>query len=353
MSVWRFFLSKLGFLIGIFLSISVLCFAGCMPRVQQVSSPATVPSISGHVVVVSDGTQLPLRTWKSSNPETHIIVALHGFNDYSNAFTAPAEWWSSNGITTYAYDQRGFGNASDLGVWPGIQILVQDLYDVIEAVRTRHGATPIILAGSSMGGAVVLVAYGSPTFSKVWSSASSSGVVAATTPFVQGVILAAPAVWGRTTMNPLFRVVLWLAAHVAPATHVSGRNLNITPSNNIEMLRALNQDPLVIKNTRTDSVYGLVNLMDAALDAAQGLSVPTLVLYGGKDEIIPRGAMQIMMERLDLSQRLIFYPERYHMLFRDLQAETVWRDVLTWVRDPSAELPSRLSRYAREKLEKN
>ena len=338
MSFCRFFLSKLGFLIGIFLSISVLCFAGCTPRVQQFGSRATTPSISSHMVVVSDGTQLPLRTWKSTNTETHVIVALHGFNDYSN---------------TYAYDQRGFGNASDPGIWPGIRILVQDLYDVIEAVRVRHNDVPIILAGSSMGGAVVLAAYGSPTFSKVWNSVPSSGVVAGATPSVQGAILAAPAVWGRTTMNPIFRVVLWLMAHVAPAAHISGRKLNITPSDNLEMLRALSQDPLVIKTTRTDSVYGLVNLMDVALDSARGLLVPTLVLYGGKDEIIPRGATRLMVERLGLSQRFVLYPEGYHMLFRDLQAETVWRDALTWVRDQNAELPSGLSRNAREMLEKN
>ncbi len=93
--------------------------------------------------------------------------------------------------------------------------------------------------------------------------------------------------------------------------------------------------------------------MDAAFDAVRGLSVPTLVLYGGKDEIIPRGVTRLMVERLDLSQRFVFYPEGYHMLFRDLQAEIVWRDALTWIWDPSAELPSRLSHDAREKIEKD
>jgi alpha-beta hydrolase superfamily lysophospholipase len=36
---------------------------------------------------------------------------LHGFNDYSNAFEVPAQALAWRGIATYAYDQRGFGEA--------------------------------------------------------------------------------------------------------------------------------------------------------------------------------------------------------------------------------------------------
>ena len=346
-------MSKLSFRIVIVLGAVLLFFAGCTPRTQQFGSQAATPLISGHGVIVSDGTKLPLRIWESTKPETHVIIALHGFNDYSNSFALPAEWWSSKSITTYAYDQRGFGNSSVDGIWPGIQILVQDLYDVIEAVQARHSDVPIILAGSSMGGAVILVAYGTSPFSNVRSSAASNGVVASATPSVQGTILLAPAVWGRTTMSLLSRGILWLMAHLAPAAHVSGKNLYITPSDNIEMLRALSKDPLVIKNTRIDSVYGLVNLMDAALDAAQGFAVPTLVLYGDKDEIIPREATQLMLEGFGLSHRFVLYPNGYHMLLRDLQAKTVWRDALYWIRDPSADLPFEQSPDVRKRLSEN
>ena len=344
---------KQGILLGVWLCVSILGFAGCTPRVQDFVSQAVTPSIANGAVVVSDGTRLPLRTWKSEGPETHVIIALHGFNDYSNAFTLPAAWWSSHGVPTYAYDQRGFGSASDPGIWPGIQNLVQDLYDVIEAVRVRHPDASVVLAGSSMGGAVVLAAYGSPPIPNVRDQAPSTLIRARTPPSVQGAILSAPAVWGRATMNPVYRAVLWLMAHIAPAAHVSGRNLNITPSDNIEMLRALSKDPLVIKNTRTDSIYGLVNLMDAALDSARRLSIQALVLYGDKDEIIPRGATRLMVERLEPRHRFVLYPDGYHMLFRDLQAETVWRDTLAWIRDPDGVLPSGQGRDARAKLAQN
>lgn len=293
-----------------------------------------------------------MRVWEAHGEELYVIVALHGFNDYSSAFSMPAAWWAVQGVTTYAYDQRGFGNAAQRGIWPGTRNLVRDLYDVVSAVRVRHKGTPVFLVGASMGGAVIIAGYGgSESRSVARPSADRSDSLSP--PPVDGVILAAPAVWGRATMNLLYRAVLWLMVHLAPGAHVSGKDLGITPSDNLEMLRALGRDPLVIKNTRTDAVYGLVNLMDVALDSAEGLSVPSLVLYGEKDEIIPRGATRLMVDRLRLHHRFALYPDGYHMLFRDLQAEVIWRDVLAWINDSTSPLPSGNSVNARAKLKGN
>ena len=282
-----------------------------------------------------------MRAWRALGKEVGVIVALHGFNDYSNAFTMPGEWWAENGITTYAYDQRGFGDTHLQGIWPGVDNLVHDLSDVIAIVRARHDGTPIFIVGASMGGAVILAAYGPPhLISELNPRSVRAAWKSVGPPLVDGVILAAPAVWGRATMNLLYRGALWLSAHLVPAARVSGKDLGITPSDNTGMLRALSRDPLVIKDTRTDTVYGLVNLMDVALEAAGALRVPALILYGEKDEVIPKGATQRMVELLDARHRFVLYPDGYHMLFRDLQGEVVWKDVWAWMLNAQASLPS-------------
>jgi len=38
--------------------------------------------------------------------------------------------------------------------------------------------------------------------------------------------------------------------------------------------------------------------------------------------------------------RTAYYAHGWHMLLRDLQAETVWRDAEGFMRDPAAPLPS-------------
>ena len=250
-------------------------------------------------------------------------LCLHGFNDYSSAWTAAGKWWAAQGITTYAYDQRGFGDTADRGVWAGTDLLCRDLREFIVLVERRNPGKPVYVVGESMGGAVALVTLARPD-----------------APKVAGIVLGAPAVWGRATMSPLYRSVLWLSVHLMPWNRVTGQGLNIQASDNIEMLRALGRDPLVIKSTRVDAVYGLVNLMDAALAAASEIKTPALVLYGKRDEVIPRGPVEQMLERWDGPHRVALYPDGWHMLFRDLQAERVWRDVLSWIRDRAAPLPS-------------
>ena len=53
------------------------------------------------------------------------------------------------------------------------------------------------------------------------------------------------------------------------------------------MLRALGRDPQIIKETKIGTLHGLVTLMDEAYKAAGRISVPVLLLYGAKDQIVP------------------------------------------------------------------
>jgi alpha-beta hydrolase superfamily lysophospholipase len=164
------------------------------------------------------------------------------------------------------------------------------------------------------------------------------------------VILAAPAVWARSTMPFHQRAALWLGARLFPWARFSGRGLGIQASDNIEMLRALGRDPLFIKETRTDAIYGLVNLMDAALQAAPGIEDETLLLYGAKDEVVPAEPTFAFWRGLPADaaarRRFAYYPEGWHMLLRDLQSEVVIADIAAWIRDPDAPLPSGAEAHA-------
>ncbi|HYN39394.1 MAG TPA: alpha/beta hydrolase, partial [Rhodospirillales bacterium] len=226
-----------------------LLLLACAP-VQVPAGPAvTAPAVHEDVLQAADGARLPLRAWlPESGPPDAVVVALHGFNDYSNFFDGAGRFLAGRGIASYAYDQRGFGAAPNRGLWPGDNALTTDLRAAIAAVRSRHPGTPLFLFGESMGGAVVMTLLAEPQ-----------------PPAVDGAVLAAPAVWGRSSMPWYQTTVLWMAVHTFPWSRVSGGGLGIQASDNIEMLKALGRDPLVIKGTRVDAVWGLVNLMDRAM----------------------------------------------------------------------------------------
>ena len=312
-----------------FVCVLVLSLTACAPRVQHLGTGKTTPSIavssSAEATFSSvDGAQLPLRVWAASGVPKAVIVALHGFNDYRNAFHMPGKWWAQHGVTTYAYDQRGFGASAQPGVWASEEALVADVHAVVRAASAKHPNEPLYLLGESMGGAVVMSAV-----------AALDGQLK-----VDGLVLTAPAVWGWSQLNPMYKSVLWLSAHTLPWKTVTGEGVKVTPSDNIKMLRALGRDPLVIKATRIDAIYGLVGLMERAHQAAPNLRKPMLVLYGAGDDIIPPHAFDSMVETLKGPRRIVRYQYGYHMLLRDLQAETVWRDVLAWMVDREGPLPS-------------
>jgi alpha-beta hydrolase superfamily lysophospholipase len=302
-----------------------------------------MPRFSGASFVAADGQVLPLREWLPpvgrDRSQVHaVILSLHGFNDYSNAFDVPAEAWAKRGIATYAYDQRGFGAAPERGYWPGRAALTADVATAVGILRRGYPGVPLYLLGDSMGGAVAVVAM--------------TGESGTPVPDVDGVILIAPAVWGRATMDLLPRLALWGAVRLMPGLTLTGRGLEKKPSDNIAMLRALARDPLVIKETRVDTIYGLVDLMDAAFDAAPFLETPMLVMYGAKDEIVPKAPIRRFVGSLPPEcrrrARLAWYEDGYHMLLRDLEGPVVTADVATWVLAPAAPLPSGADRAAAE-----
>jgi alpha-beta hydrolase superfamily lysophospholipase len=267
-----------------------------------------------------DGLSLPLRHWDAKSRPRAIIVALHGMNDYSNAFAMPAKLWAADGITTLAFDQRGFGAGPNPGLWAGGETMRQDLRDFVAAARVRYPGVPLFALGESMGGAVLLSALAEPD-----------------APRLAGAILVAPAVWSRQDMPLSYRVALFLVAHLTPGLIVSNnmtsRVVTIVPSDNVAMLQALARDPLFQKRTRADTLYGLVNLMDAARAAPEHLvsPPPILLLAGAKDQIIPHAPTGAVIAALGPRADVRQYSNGYHMLLRDLEGARVAQDIADWI----------------------
>ncbi len=268
------------------------------------------------VFVSDDGTRLPLRSFPASeSPPRAVILALHGFNDYSRTFDRPGAYFAARGVAVYAYDQRGFGAGAWPGVWPGADTLAADASTAARLLRQRHPGTPLYVLGASMGGAVALVAAAGHQLD------------------ADGLILIAPAVWARSTQPWYQRLALKVASEVFPGGKIPAHALGRQVSDDPDALQALESDPLVIKKVRFDTLAGLVDLMDQALATAPSIGMPTLVLYGANDRIIPREPVEQFWDRLpqEGQPRRIDYPEGWHLLLRDRQADQVYADILEWL----------------------
>ncbi len=305
----------------IFLLTGAVIFLGACasPYVQPEGKAATIPVLHEDYALMDDGYRLPLTRWLPGGNCRVQVLALHGLNDYRNAFATTGDFLAAQGVTVYAYDQRGFGDADGFGLWHGSDRMIRDLQLMVILLKAAHPDCPLYVLGESMGGAVTLAALDSIETD------------------IKGVILVAPAVWSRDSMPLYQRLALWLAVHTVPGKQLTGEGLDIHPSDNIEMLRALGRDPRVIKATRVDVLYGISNLMDRAAAVSPGRDDEALLLYGIHDEVIPRQPACHLLTNLPgtapVHWRVILYENGYHMLTRDLHAETVLRDIAGWLLD--------------------
>ena len=318
---------------GLLLAVAL---SGCGQAVQQQPGPgAETVRLEPDWAVVEDGYRLPLRHWPAKDVHEHephaVVLAVHGFNDHGGSFDVMAEALASHGIATYAHDQRGFGLTDQRRIWPGHERLVADLRHLVMLLQSRHPETPLYLVGKSMGAAVVLLALEQEP------------------PPVAGSVLIAPAVWGLNAMPWYQRAGLWLGIRLIPSVSFSStavRRLGIEPTDDPEVQQRLASDPLMLRRARVDTLHGVSETMDLALEAARDLPSPSLILYGDEDQVIPPEAICALLERLPgqgddaHGWRLALYPDGYHMLTRYTQQELTEADLAAWLLDPTADLPS-------------
>jgi acylglycerol lipase len=315
------------------LAILALLLNACSAVLEPPGPSTTRPVETADAFVMPDGMRLPYREWLPNGPPNAVVLALHGMNDSRDAWEIPGPEFAAAGIAVFAPDQRGFGATASRGYWPGTMGLVDDARVMARLVHQRYPDKPMYLMGESMGAAVLMVLATEPN-----------------APRVAGYVLSAPAVWGRSEMNPFLRGILWVASHTVPGMTLENRGyVKITASDNHAALVRLSQDPLTIHETRVDATSGLVDLMDAALSSASRFRARALFLYGGKDDLVPKPATLATWRALpEDGPRRAYYPDRYHLAMRDLERETVINDVISWIKDPAAPLPSGADQAAAE-----
>jgi len=316
---------------GVALAAALALLASCAPTEIPMGRAVQAPALDDASLVTADGTRLPMLRALPDGPPRAAILALHGFNDYSNNFATAATGWAHAGIATYAYDQRGFGAAPHPGIWPGSDTLIADAEAALALIRARHPGLPVFVAGESMGGSIILAAVG------------RGGLAGAA-----GFILLAPAVRGRDSFPAVASVTFSFVTHTLPWLSGAAPDLGFRPTDNPTTLRLLRSDPLIQRRTRVDTVWGLVNLMDEAVAAAPRFDRPVLIAVGRNDNIIPENPIRRLVDRMPPAgpeqRRVALYRTGYHLLTRDRQGPVVVADIARWVldrgRDPAAPLPS-------------
>lgn len=271
-------------------------------------------------VHLSSGRTLPTTTWRARRVPTAVLLALHSYGDYRLAYEEVGPWLAERDVTVCALDQPGFGETAERGDWPGWRPLLHDVAEALVRLAPRDGC-PVFVLGESLGGGVAMAAM---RLRGMFRPA--------------GLVLVEPAVRNGVRLRLVWDLVFGGLALVRPRYSrrlVRGRHPQLTDA----ARRRLAEDPLVVRHIRADAYNGLLAIGDAASAAARRLAVPTLLLYGRADGIIPARLFERAERDLAHVATTIRYPEAPHLVLQARGWEAVMADVLAWMQGRAPPLP--------------
>lgn len=262
-----------------------------------------------------DGLELRTYRWPAvSTPRAHLLI-VHGIAEHAGRYPHVAAQLASAGITTHAYDQRGFGASGGhrayVDRWSEYH---DDVEALLEQVRSAAAGLPVVLYGHSMGGLIAL------------------GYVLAdpARPLPDLLVLSAPAIdaevpaWKRKLADVLGRTV----PRFAIANTFPKGGLSSDPAVEVAYLA----DPLAVHRTTARlgvSLFREQDRVQRALAGAGSLPVATYVLHGADDPIVPESASRSLERRANVTRRV--YAGLHHETHNEPSGAAVIDDTIAWI----------------------
>lgn len=266
-----------------------------------------------------DGTVLRTRRWEVATPWAAALI-VHGISEHSGRYEGVGSWLRAAGIDAHAYDQRGWGASEGTrGHVERWSIYLDDAEEILAGLRARHPGLPIVLYGHSMGGLI------------------ATGYVLDGRPLPDLLVLTAPGVdsthprWLKVVAKVLGRVAPRMRPPVAP--YEQG-----VLSRDPEVDRLYRSDPLRVYEVTAGFGLAALGAQQAARDAIDALAaakgsfpIPTLLLHGTTDRLVPFAATERYAGVGAVTRRA--YAGLRHELHNEPEGERIVGEIVDWVRD--------------------
>jgi len=240
---------------------------------------------------------------------------IHGIAEHAGRYQHVGSRLARAGITTQAFDLRGFGGSggrrADVDRWSQYH---DDVEDQLAQLRSEAEGLPVVLYGHSMGGLIAL------------------GYVLADPPrpLPDLLVLSAPAIdalvpaWKRRLADVL---ALAVPRFAIANTFPSGA-LSSDPA----VESAYLADPLAVHRTTARLGVALFREQDrvkSVLARGEALPVTTYVLHGADDPLVPEWASRTLEGRPNVTRRV--YQGLHHETHNEPSAAAVMDDTIDWI----------------------
>jgi alpha-beta hydrolase superfamily lysophospholipase len=264
-------------------------------------------TVTEEMALAGDGTGQLRRRWSVPAPVAALLI-VHGIGEHSGRYLHVGRFFAERGYDVASFDNRGFGRSG--GRRGHVDSFDRFLDDIEERLDERRRlGVPVVLLGHSLGG---LMAADYLVGSRPGPDLAvlSSPALAAEVPTWQRV--AAP-ILGRLTPKLFIR------------GGIDGAGLSRDP----EVQRAYVDDPLRIAGATAglgQAVFTAIRRVNANLDR---LDVPTYVLHGEVDPVVPPSASRVLAGRADVTYRS--WPGLRHECFNEPEQDEVMAELAAWL----------------------
>ena len=257
-----------------------------------------------------DGIRILTRHWAAEAPHAALLL-VHGLGEHSGRYEEVGDQFAAAGVESFAWDLRGCGASGGERAWVDAwSQFHDDVEDRLAAARAAVPGRPVVLYGHSMGGLIAL------------------GYAVSDRPPPDLLILSAPgiddslAAW-KHALGPIL-------GRIAPHLRISNGIRPSMLSNDPERQRQVREDPLMLDTSTTR--FGALAFVEQARvrAAATGLSIPTLVIHGLDDPVVPVRASEPLAAIPGVTRRT--YAGIRHELHNEPDGPMIVADAIEWVK---------------------
>jgi len=261
------------------------------------------------------GIRLYRQSWLPDGQPRAVVVIAHGAGEHSGRYAHVAARLVDEGYAVYALDHRGHGHSEGpRAVIDRIDNAADDLDRLIMLAASEQPGVPLFLLGHSMGG----------TISVRYAMAHQDRLT--------GLILSAPLA-ALEAASPVTRLVARVLSALTPSLGLFAVDPELV-SRDPDVVKEYETDPLVHHDRLpARTVAELASAAESFPEAAGAITVPTLIMYGSGDHLVPPAGSMMLNDRIGApDKKLNTYDGLYHEILNEPEQDAVMDDMCSWLR---------------------
>lgn len=261
-----------------------------------------------------DNLDLFVQSWEPQDKPKAVICLVHGLGEHSGRYAHLAEYLTGKGFAFTTFDLRGHGKSQGkMGHTSSYKALLDDIRVFLDKTSNQFPGLTQFLYGHSLGGNLVM------------------NYALRRKPRIKGIIVTSP--WLRLSFElPAIKIAMGKIMNKIWPSFTQSSELDI---------KALSRDPEVIKIYENDplvhdriSARLFISAYEAglwALEHANELELPLLLMHGSADEINSPAASNDFAKKKKENVTFKMWEGFYHELHNEPQKQEVFSFLLSWL----------------------